>query len=330
MAVRMVTRGSMRAREINITNEGENLLMKAPLDGMYCKIIEKQALMTRYPWCRTIEWQYINSGYREPCGLFKICFNSFFQIHNELVNIWTHFLGGFWCFCLLIWSITKLADLNDTIIFSIYCISSIFVCIFSTSYHAFHCHSENVCRYVQCLDWLVISTLIFSSNLLSSYYLLCFVNQTLFISFTIINVMVMIFTSWMTYSSVSQQQQKSKKVKRLKIGTTGGGVVAFIGAIINTYAFRTITYIVYGVGTIIAWTLNYCITGKIHSSISGITSMYSCYGTVVLCLLHFPEKYSLGYTDIFGASHQIFHCGVIAGVTVLWSTFMNDLNVQLK
>ena len=257
--------------------------------------LDKNELLERYPWCKIHIWPFIETNYREPRPVFSACISSLFLIHNELLNIWTHLLGGIWMFYLFIVSISKLNTLSDKFIFGIYCLTAVGVCGASVSYHLFCCHSEKTCQKVQCLDWMVISTLIFSSNLIGSYYELS-VSMPAFAVFTVFNVLFMCLTSWITFNSLqSMYINQTPTISQPKRHWLLESVLLML----SSYYFRAYIYIVYGFGVMIAWLMNLAITGIPSPTIKGILTMYGCYATVILCIMHFPEKYvPIGMVDI--------------------------------
>jgi predicted membrane channel-forming protein YqfA (hemolysin III family) len=92
--------------------------------------------------------------------------------------------------------------------------------------------------------------------------------------------------------------------------------------VINTYIFRTSVGIVYASGSLIAWLIGYALTGNANSHLMPIIGMYICFGSVIFCLLDFPEAFfTKGTFDIVGASHQLFHVGIICGFLFLWTFF---------
>ena len=262
--------------------------------------LDKNELLERYPWCKIHIWPFIETNYREPRPYFSACVSSLFLIHNELLNVWTHLLGGIWIFYLLIVSISNLNTLSDKVIFGVYCLTAVGVCGASVSYHLFCCHSEKTCQKVQCLDWMVISTLIFSSNLIGSYYELS-VSMPAFAIFTVFNVLFMCLTSWITFNSLQSMYFSHSNINQVPTISQPKRhwLLESVLLMLSSYYFRAYIYIVYGFGVMIAWLMNLAITGIPSRTIEGILTMYGCYATVILCIMHFPEKYvPIGMVDI--------------------------------
>ncbi|KAG8535860.1 hypothetical protein GDO81_027596 [Engystomops pustulosus] len=57
--------------------------------GIICRICSNGLL---FPWCQVFWEDGIMSGYRHPKSSALDCLLSSFQMTNETVNIWTHFL----------------------------------------------------------------------------------------------------------------------------------------------------------------------------------------------------------------------------------------------
>ena len=56
--------------------------------------------------------EHIKSGYRINFGSTKNMLKSLFMVHNELVNIWTHFLGAIVIIILCIYISTCMGNIN--------------------------------------------------------------------------------------------------------------------------------------------------------------------------------------------------------------------------
>ena len=294
------------------------------------KLLNKTELLKKYSWCKILVWEYIETSYREPKSSILYCFSTLFTIHNELINIWSHLIGSLWILYLLFTTLTTLTNYYDLAIFSIYLTSAFIVCVSSTSFHLFCCHSESVCKKTQCLDWIVISCLIFSSNLIVSYYELSF-NKFIFVFVTFCNFILMFLTSSITLTSLQNNNNNNNtnnkikdneyKIKDNEYKIKDNEYKKLLNNYISSYSFRAGIYIIYGLGIIIVLLLKFILTGIISSSLQNILIMYGFYSSVILCIFHFPECISPGSFDIIGYSHQIFHYSVIAGITVLWKTY---------
>ena len=283
------------------------------------RLLLKKDLLKQFPWTQILIWPFVETSYREPNDSYLRCWQSLFEAHNESVNCWTHIFGFAWT-CYL-FSIRRKNSKYDTTVVVIYLFTALAVFMFSSSYHLFCCHSERVCRKVLCLDWMVISTLIFSSNLLSSYFEL-FEYPMAFAIFMSFNVILICTTSFITFSSL---QNMFGFPKLLRSSTSEFYLLRKLSGVLSSYTFRTLTYVLYASGVMIAWAIHFTIgvnNPLETSTLNGILLMYACYASVLLCIFHLPERLvPQGTVDIFGFSHQIFHVGVIGGVTALFWTY---------
>jgi hypothetical protein len=76
----------------------------------------------------------IMSGYRRPTASFMACFQSLFYVHNETVNIWSHFLTAI-CFGCFVWQSFSYGDTAenwmDWVVVRYYMLSGIACMMFS-------------------------------------------------------------------------------------------------------------------------------------------------------------------------------------------------------
>ena len=234
-----------------------------------------------------------------PCNCAASCILSLTTSHNELVNAWTHIFGFIAALGCLLTTLCSLSPerIGETTVLSIYAAGGMFMFISSAIYHTFCCHSDVRSRTVQCMDWLGIAVFTFVSNLVVSYFeIFAYGYENVFYGITAINFLLAFFSYYVTTSSFSN---------------------------LNTYIFRTSVGITYALGSMLAWIIGYTLTGKANNHLIPIIGMYLCFGTVGFCLLDFPEAFfPKGTFDIVGASHQIFHVGIIGGFLLLWSFFI--------
>lgn len=272
---------------------------------MKLKTLDKKKLLKKHPWTKMLIWKYIETGYREPNNSFEQSLMTLFTPHNELINTWSHILGCIIIIFLFIKSSTTLTNFNDLLVFGTYLISAFIVCLCSSVYHLFCCHSKYVCEHTQCIDWMAISLLIFSSNFISSYYEIQ--DTEIFCLFTSLNLFLMTITS----SGILYKYKECNHVDPVNP--------------VDSYYVKTYMYILYGLGTIIACIIGSILSNKISPTLPGILTMYGFYALVILCVIHFPEKYlPAGTVDIYGSSHQIFHFGVIFGIITHWYTYYQN------
>jgi adiponectin receptor len=263
-----------------------------------CNTLTKKQLLKQHAWAHVCTYKYIDNHYRKPCACVRHCLSTAFSLHNETTNIWTHGLGVLLFGGLLAKMICETENRWNIAIWLVYFLSAIAVCFCSTTYHLFACHSKKICEQARCVDWLMISTLIFSSNLLASYFELFCISSTIFFAFNFVNFVLMIITAHNTYYGITSAK---------------------------SYLFNATTYILYALGVAIVLLIKWFVDGMvcIPETWKMICLMYLCYGTVLCNIFYLPERIMPKNIciELFGYSHNIFHIGVIVGVIVLWKTY---------
>lgn len=240
------------------------------------KVLEKRTLLEEYPWSDVYVWSYIETGYRRPISSCTECLHSLFYLHNEWVNAWSHILGSAWVIFLMCHTIYFAEDFMSLSVIMIFLLASFYMCSFSATYHIFCCHSDNMCKTVQCFDWLGISFLVFSSSLLVSYFELQdleYSNKKR-IGFNIVNFILMILTYMFTYSNIMNSYDDLNKDQ-----------------VLVKYIIRTLLNILYGLSPLILWTWRTVEENKQANSIWGMLEVYGCFVTVFLNIFHIPERF---------------------------------------
>lgn len=122
-----------------------------------------------------LKTDYIKSGYRVLFPV-SLALKSFWLLHNETVNVWTHFVGlfiGLYLFLaetLPLLNSSAAVDQYDYIVFSIFYLS-ILLCFFASSmYHLLSCHGARAHSCLYLGDMSMIGCLIFGSYTPGLYY----------------------------------------------------------------------------------------------------------------------------------------------------------------
>ncbi|CAG8710234.1 12300_t:CDS:2, partial [Acaulospora morrowiae] len=117
----------------------------------------------------------IHTGYRRPTFSYIKCIQSLFYLHNESVNIWSHFVGAVICiFFSIITYFYLLAHPSvkwwDFVV--LYCFfAGAFMCLaLSSAFHTFCNHSEKVCANWNRCDYVGIVGMVMGSSIPMIYY----------------------------------------------------------------------------------------------------------------------------------------------------------------
>ncbi len=291
----------------NVLSRLENENIKIITDEELCKIDFKYS---------TLIYPHIHTLYRRPCSCYIHCFKSCFEKNNECINFWTHFLGGFvYLIFLYIW-IKKSSNksLTELIVVSIYLISAILTYFISSIFHMFISHSSQIAHNYQCLDWSCLTSIMFSSLLLSSYYE--FYQKKYykwFIFIFIINIALFIYTIYSINNSLQENQHTKEHLKYEESKLS--------------YFFRAFVCIIYGLGSLIPITINtffnkISLKGQ-YTKLFTIFLGYFFYSAVFFNILSIPEKWFVGKFDFIGYSHQIFHIGALLGTYFIKLSYVN-------
>uniref|UniRef100_A0A3Q3E5N3 Progestin and adipoQ receptor family member VI n=1 Tax=Labrus bergylta TaxID=56723 RepID=A0A3Q3E5N3_9LABR len=240
----------------------------------------------------------IISGYRHPRSSALDCVLSSFQMNNETVNIWTHFLPTWyflWRFFVLCSTLNFLTD-SYTWPLLVY---MLLICIYpftSSCAHTFSTmspESRHICYF---FDYGALSLYSLGCAISYGYYVVpdSWVNSWLHQHFVPIAVGNTLFcTSLSCYSRFLELQFP----QRSKVLRTGAFVVPFI--------FDTVP---------LFCRILLCCGGSCSPSDALSSHCYHLLFAFLTCFLftaHLPERLAPGRFDYFGHSHQLFH-GVIA------------------
>ncbi|CEG81133.1 hypothetical protein RMATCC62417_15367 [Rhizopus microsporus] len=269
-------------------------------------INDTDTLLNKQPIKRILDWHeiptwmqdnvYITGGYRRQTNSYLECAQSLFYLHNESINIWSHFLA----FLLFIgigfhflWS-NPLADSLTTFDYTYFFVfvAGALTCLgFSASFHCFSCHSEKVAATWNRCDYAGITTLIVGSFFPMIYYgFHC--HQTL--QSVYLSIIVVLGAITATVTLLKHFRTPAYRWVRALLFISLGlfGVVPTLHGII-----------IYGLNNAVK-----------TISLSHLILMALTYiAGAVIYGARFPERVKPGMFNYFGASHQIFHiCVVIA------------------
>ncbi|KAM3613744.1 uncharacterized protein V6R79_004608 [Siganus canaliculatus] len=285
-----------RARLIEVYQRGRGAI-KLPTDMLSIKFPE---LFDIHQVPKVFREESIISGYRHPRSSALDCILSSFQMNNETINIWTHFLPTWyflWRFFVLCSTMNFLSD-SYTWPLLVY---MLLICIYpftSSCAHTFSsmsAESRHVCYF---FDYGALS--LYSLGCAISYgcYVIpdSWVNSWLHQHFVSIAVGNTLFcTSLSCYSRFLELQfpQRSKTLR------TAAFVVPFL--------FDTLP---------LFYRILLCCGGSCSPSEALSSHCYHLLFAFLTCFLftaHLPERLAPGRFDYFGHSHQLFHISAVVG-----------------
>ena len=251
------------------------------------------------------EWMnsnsYILTGYR-PFERSKCYYcKSFFKLHNETINIWTHMIGMF-LFAGLLGYINTDSNLalytGQAILMNVYVISCILTYGFSAIMHTFYPISEFVCSSLQTLDYLGIGLQIFTTMQVFIYYSF-YCQPTLSLIYMnltgALNIISLIILTNKKFTS-----NEYKKVKVLCF-------VMQVGVFLIPLIHRLILYNNDSYDKVIKGEMGYFLAA------------FVCF---IMCIVFYlgliPERFYRQTFDIFGSSHQIFHILSVSGSVLMF------------
>ncbi|KAJ3309058.1 hypothetical protein HDV04_000525 [Boothiomyces sp. JEL0838] len=243
---------------------------------------------------------FIRTGYRANYS-YRESWSSFFRIHNESGNVWTH-SAGFLIFFGLLWH-AVFADLHkdfgyqDRMVLVMFLLCTIFTMLCSSLFHLHLCVSERDFNFWGCFDYAGISISIAGATIAIMYFLLhCESNIRLALVFLIIAV----------------------------------NMVGLLGPMYdkwNTPEFRTCRAAIYSTSALLAVfpvAYFFCKYGPNSFPSSSQASFYfvitiAQYALGAFIYVHrFPERYAIGKFDYIGHSHQIWHTLVLTATLCLY------------
>ncbi|XP_068558285.1 membrane progestin receptor delta isoform X1 [Cebidichthys violaceus] len=285
-----------RARLWEVCQRGRGVI-RLPADMLSIKLPQ---LFDIHQIPKVFREDSIISGYRHPRSSALDCVLSSFQMNNETINIWTHFLPTWyflWRFCVLCSTMNFLTD-SYTWPLLVY---MLLICIYpftSSCAHTFSTmspESRHICYF---FDYGALSLYSLGCAISYGYYVMpeCLVNSWLHQHFVPIAIGNTLFcTSLSCYSRFLELQfpQRSKALR------TGAFVLPFV--------FDTVP---------LFYRIILCCGGSCVPSDALSSHCYHLLFAFLTCFLftaHLPERLAPGRFDYFGHSHQLFHVSAVVG-----------------
>uniref|UniRef100_A0A3B3HER9 Progestin and adipoQ receptor family member 6 n=1 Tax=Oryzias latipes TaxID=8090 RepID=A0A3B3HER9_ORYLA len=274
----------------------------------------------------------IISGYRHPRSSALDCILSSFQMNNETINIWTHFLPTWWASPLFIKSTLKdvlrtwryflwrffllgstMDFLSDSYAWPLL-VYMLLICVYpftSCCAHIFSTmspESRHICYF---FDYGALSLYSLGCAISYGFYVMpdCWVNswiQQHFIPIAIGNSLLC--TSMSCYSRFVELQfpQRSKALR------TGAFVVPFLFDTVPLF-YRVL---------LSCW--GSCSLGEALSN--HCYHLLFAFLTCFLFTAHLPERLAPGRFDYFGHSHQLFHVSAVVGTHFQMEGVLADMS----
>nr|ALL41465.1 membrane progestin receptor delta [Bostrychus sinensis] len=261
---------------------------------------------------KVVQEDGIISGYRHPCSTALDCVLSSFQMNNETMNIWTHFLPT-WYF---VW---RLALLCSSLDFSLdsytwpLLVYMLLICVYpftSSCAHTFSAMSTDSYHICFFFDYGALSLYSLGCAISYGHYVMpeCWVNSWLHRYFVPVALANSLFcTSLSCYSRFVELQFP----QRSKVLRTAAFVVPFI--------FDTVP---------LFYRILLCCGGGCAHTEALSSHCYHLFFAFLTCFLftsHLPERLAPGRFDYFGHSHQLFHVSAVLGTHFQMEGVMADM-----
>ncbi|KAM9310577.1 membrane progestin receptor delta isoform 2-T2 [Pholidichthys leucotaenia] len=285
-------KGPARLREVCERGRGA---IRLPTDMLSIKLPQ---LVDIHQVPKVFREDGIISGYRHPSSSALDCVLSSFQMNNETVNIWTHFLPTWyflWRLCMLCSTLNFLTD-SYTWPLLVY---MMLICVYpftsscAHTFSAMSAESRHICYF---FDYGALSLYSLGCAISYGYYIMpdCWVNTWLHQHFVVIAIGNSLFCTSLSCYSRFMELQFPKRSKALR---TGAFVVPFI--------FDTIPLV---------YRILLCCGGSCSDAItSHCYHLLFAFLTCFLFTAHLPERLAPGKFDYFGHSHQLFHVSAVVG-----------------
>lgn len=241
--------------------------------------------------------RYIVSGYRKSSSNKLGYIISIFKIHNETINIWTHFIG------LLYFLYNLILNVNENIALVLYEIVCVICFGISTIYHTYMPYSQKNYMLLLKLDLISIILNIVTSNILIYHY-------------------------WFwCYDDI-------KKVYNIiSLLYLGIGFVILLNVdIIKQYNYILAYYSLYNFGIVISYYHIYIISyGNVNEIIKyNFIKPLQYFGIgFIIYTTKMPERSISQYFDIYGSSHQLWHIFSFTGSYYYHEEIIKNINYRL-
>lgn len=253
----------------------------------------RQSLLKEHEISSEFRDPFITAGYRRPGCAFWPCFTTLFTIHNETVNIWSHFLGMifFVAFCVPVFILHN--PLQDSFVWPLLAFSAgiVTMLLMSSTAHLFNSMSLKARHICFFLDYAAISTYTFTAGQVFFFYSRP-TNSGLFLLQSaplFLGISALISASSTYFCCASRHTWHNHKF------------IIRTGTYALTWFFNTLPFL---------WRIMVC-DGVIDCN----PSAYRYFIRQFLCFFiaaisnasKIPERFIPGWFNIFGQSHHFMH-----------------------
>lgn len=241
--------------------------------------------------------RYIVSGYRKGNSNKLGYMVSIFKIHNETINIWTHFIG------LLYFLNNLILNVNENTALVLYEIVCVICFGISTIYHTYMPYSQQNYMLLLKLDLISIILNIVTSNILIYHY-------------------------WFwCYDYIKKIYYI---ISLLYLGV--GFVILLNVDIIKQYNYILAYYSLYNLGIVISYYhINIISNGNVNEIIKyNFIKPLQYFGIgFIIYTTKMPERIISQYFDIYGSSHQLWHIFSFMGSYYYHEEIIKNINYRL-
>jgi predicted membrane channel-forming protein YqfA (hemolysin III family) len=242
---------------------------------------------------------FVINGYRGKLPL-ALCLRSLFTWSNDTLNIWSHLIGFWIFFILLIWdNFVELprrhGSLTDHLVISLGLCCFQFCMLCSTGYHLFRCHSEQANLYWLALDLTGISVGLLGCYLPGIHYGFYCPSVWRDVYFVVIAIL---FTSVFYWQTRPRYYSPSWFQSRLLLYTalTAYGLVPAVHWVLINGGLQSRVVQMFAPKIVIVYVLGFI--------------------AFAFYISKFPERWLPGRFDYIGSSHQCWH--VVVVLLFLW------------
>ncbi|CAD5231035.1 unnamed protein product [Bursaphelenchus okinawaensis] len=237
--------------------------------------------------------EYLLHNHRPPLNDIAQCIKSVGCFHTETMNIWSHFVGAlmFVAAMIVFLSAPITQSLENKLIFLIFFAGIITCLLFSTLFHAIHCHSEKMFKTVIKLDYCGVILSMCTSFVPWTYY--AFYCQRIYMWVYIAQIASLSIGALIVSLMDRFAAPKYRPLRALVFSGLG---LSLMIPLVHLIYQNGLNYAFQYAG--LAWLL--------------LNLLFSAVGLTMYCL-QLPERFKPGYFDIFGHSHQIMHVLTVLG-----------------